>query len=85
MSEPQALNPNVKMQHVVITLADGRKGIFVGPELITAAELKLKPPVLTNIDFSEPRFFEPRDVAPTTETPKEVAPNEPPSEDTGSK
>ena len=42
------------MQHIFITLADGRRGVFTGPALITAVELALNPPRMTSIDFSAP-------------------------------
>jgi hypothetical protein len=50
--------PRVRMQYVFITLADGRRGAFAGPELITKAELLLKPPVLVDLVFSEPKEVE---------------------------
>lgn len=43
------------MQHVIITFADGRRGVFSGPAIISSAELKLAPPQLVSIDFSDPR------------------------------
>jgi hypothetical protein len=68
MSEEQkALDPEIveaqktevkkipRLQYVFITLADGRRGVFAGPELITKAELLLKPPVLVDLVFSEPK------------------------------
>ena len=62
--------PRPRMQYVFITLADGRRGVFAGPELITKTELLLKPPVLVDLVFSEPKGIEePKDV---TETPKEA-------------
>jgi hypothetical protein len=59
------------MQHVIITLADGRQGVFAGPELISAVELKLAPPRLVSIDFSEPRKI--GLIAPQEEPAKEKA------------
>lgn len=48
--------PVVKMQHVIITLADGRRGVFMGPELIKDIEMKLGTvPKLVSIDFDPPR------------------------------
>jgi hypothetical protein len=47
--------PAIKLQYVFITLADGRRGAFAGPELISKAELLLKPPVLVDLVFSEPK------------------------------
>ena len=47
-----------RMQYVFVTLADGRRGVFMGPELISKAELLLKPPVLADIVFAEPRDVE---------------------------
>lgn len=51
-----AQTPVVKMQHVIITLADGRRGVFMGPELIKEVEMKLgMVPQLTSVDFDPPR------------------------------
>lgn len=66
-------HPIVKMQHVIITLADGRRGVFMGPELIKEIEFKLGTvPRPVAIDFDPPRAVAiplPRDVAKTEETP----------------
>lgn len=62
----EVLNPKVEekimepiklpdMQHVIVTFADGRRGVFSGPAIISSAELKLAPPQLVSIDFSDPR------------------------------
>lgn len=53
----------LRMQYVFVTLADGRRGAFCGPELIGKAELLLKPPTLVDIVFSEPKEM----TAPVTE------------------
>lgn len=46
----------VEFQHVIITLADGRRGVFMGPALIKEFEMKLgMVPQLTSIDFDPPR------------------------------
>lgn len=48
----------IPFQHVIITLADGRRGVFLGPELIKAVEFK--PGVVPRpvaIDFEPPREF----------------------------
>lgn len=46
----------VKMQHVIITLSDGRRGVFMGPELIKEVEFKLGiVPRPVAIDFDPPR------------------------------
>lgn len=48
--------PIVEMQHVIITLADGRRGVFMGPALIKEIEMKLNTvPKLVAIDFDPPR------------------------------
>jgi hypothetical protein len=47
--------PRPRLQYVFITLADGRRGVFAGPELISKGELLLKPPVLVDLVFSEPK------------------------------
>jgi len=46
---------NSKVQYLVVRLADGRKGIFIGPELISSGELKLNPPQIAEIVFTEPK------------------------------
>lgn len=44
--------PGLKIQTVIITLADGRKGVFAGPELITATEMLLQViPRIVHVDF----------------------------------
>lgn len=53
--KPKEEKPKISMQYVFITLADGRRGVFAGPALITKAELLLKPPVLVDLVFSEPK------------------------------
>lgn len=62
-SEPKEKPKIPKIQYIFITLADGRRGVFAGPELISEAELKLKPPVLADLIFSEPK--EKTDLAPS--------------------
>jgi len=63
VSDEQPVVPEVmekkipKIQYVSIILADGRKGIFAGPEFISSAELTLAPPRLVSIDFSQPREY----------------------------
>lgn len=48
--------PIVKLQHVIITLADGRRGVFMGPEFIKEVEMKLNlVPKLVSVDFDPPR------------------------------
>lgn len=43
----------VAMQHVLITLADGRRGVFAGPELIRKEEIDGgDAPRLVSIDFA---------------------------------
>ena len=50
--------PAVQMQHVFITLAAGRRGVFMGPELIKAVEFKLGVvPRPVAIDFEPSREF----------------------------
>lgn len=44
-----------RIQYVGITLLDGRRGVFAGPEFVTKAELMLKPPSIKDVVFSEPR------------------------------
>lgn len=70
---PEVVEPKVpKIQYVSVTLADGRKGIFAGPELIANAELLLAPPRLVSIDFSQPMDYPqaPKIEVETKEEPK---------------
>lgn len=63
----------VSMQRVIITLADGRRGVFMGPELIKEVEMKLNMvPKLVSVDFDPPRTVSmpsPRDIPKVEETP----------------
>jgi len=78
MSDEQPVTPEIlekkipKIQYVSITLHDGRKGIFAGPELISNAELTLSPPRLVSIDFSQPREYpsQPQPEIKVSEEPK---------------
>lgn len=67
----------VSMQHVIITLADGRRGVFMGPEFIKEVEMKLGlVPKLVSVDFDPPRVVSvpvPREVP--TDLIKEEMPN----------
>lgn len=67
MSEEQKIETSVeapkpaipKMQYLFVTLADGRKGAFAGPELVTRAEMTLNcVPRLVSVEFSPPREVE---------------------------
>ena len=50
--------PAISMQHVIIRLADGRQGVFMGPALITETEMKLGVvPRLVSVDFDPPKVF----------------------------
>lgn len=75
-AEPE--QPIVKMQHVIITLADGRRGVFMGPELIKEVEFKLGVvPRPVAIDFDPPRAVAvpvPRETVPVAD-PVEETPN----------
>lgn len=56
-SVPSSTDTGVWMQHVVISLADGRRGVFMGPMLIKDVEMKLGAvPQLTSVDFEPPRL-----------------------------
>lgn len=49
----------VDFQHVVITFADGRRGVFYGPAVIKEIEMKLNTvPRLVSVDFDPPRAIE---------------------------
>ena len=75
---PVAESPVVRMQHVIITLADGRRGVFMGPELIKEVEMKLNVvPKLVSVDFDPPRAVSipvPRETVPVAD-PVEETPN----------
>jgi len=50
--------PQIEMQHVIIELADGRKGVFMGPALIKKIEMDLNAvPRLVSIHFDPPKVF----------------------------
>lgn len=78
--------PVVRMQHVVITLADGRRGVFMGPELIREVEMKLNMvPKLVSVDFDPPRAVAvpiPREI-PKEETSADPKVQEQPAEAAG--
>ena len=76
--EIETPSPVISMQHVVITLADGRRGVFMGPELIKEVEMKLgMVPQLTSVDFDPPKAIQ----LPPREVPGEAI-GEVPSADT---
>jgi len=85
----EAAEPSVvRMQHVFITLADGRRGVFMGPELIKEIEMKLNMvPKLVSVDFDPPRAVavpipRPKPEAPTEEVQSadQKAPEQPASD-----
>jgi hypothetical protein len=46
----------VDFQHVIITFADGRRGVFYGPAVIKEIEMKLGTvPRLVSVDFDPPK------------------------------
>lgn len=50
--------PQIEMQHVIITLADGRRGVFMGPALVKRVEMELNAvPRLVSVDFDPPKTF----------------------------
>lgn len=50
--------PQIEMQHVIITLADGRRGVFMGPALVKRIEMELNAvPRLVSVDFDPPKTF----------------------------
>lgn len=67
-STPEVAANVISMQHVIITLADGRRGVFMGPELIKEVEMKLGVvPKLVSVDFDPPRAVSmpvPRETVP---------------------
>ena len=70
----------VSMQHVVITLADGRRGVFMGPELIKEVEMKLNVvPKLVSVDFDPPRAVN----MPIARKPEEVTSADTKTDNTG--
>lgn len=69
VEEVKAKVPVIEMQHVIITLADGRRGVFMGPALIKKIEMDLNAvPRLVSIDFDPPKVFS-ANPAPVEETP----------------
>lgn len=61
--------PQIEMQHVIITLADGRRGVFMGPALIKKIEMDLNAvPRLVSVDFDPPKTFS-ANPAPVEEKP----------------
>ncbi len=70
---PVPQKPVVWAQNLFVAFADGRKGAFVGAAIMTAAEIKLAPPKLVKIEFSNPYPIEDTTVQPT----QEVQPNAP--------
>lgn len=46
------------LQHIIVALADGRRGIFAGPMFVSAAELTLKPPTISEVIICQPRPIE---------------------------
>lgn len=76
----------VNFQHVIITLADGRRGVFMGPELIKEIEMKLNTvPKLVSIDFDPPRAVAmpvPRETVPVNDPVSDPVKEETPNADT---
>lgn len=58
---PEAPKPPeiTHLQHVIVTFADGRRGIFAGPMVVGMAELRLKPPTISEVVICEPRPINP--------------------------
>lgn len=67
--QPQEIPKITHLQHVIVTLGDGRRGIFAGPMLVGMAELRLKPPMITEVVICEPK-----PIAPPKEEPKDGNP-----------
>lgn len=58
VEEVKKVLPVIEMQHVYIELADGRKGVFMGPALIRKVEMDLNAvPRLVSVHFDPPRVF----------------------------
>lgn len=57
------------LQHIIVTLVDGRRGVFAGPMMVTNAELMLKPPRISEVVICQPRPLEP-EKEPTDGNPK---------------
>lgn len=71
VEEVKAKVPEIEMQHVIITLADGRRGVFMGPALIKKIEMDLNAvPRLVSIDFDPPKSFS-ANPAPVEEKPSD--------------
>jgi len=69
VEEAKKTVPEIEMQHVIITLADGRRGVFMGPALIKKVEMELNAvPRLVSVDFDPPKTFS-ANPAPVEEKP----------------
>lgn len=58
------------LQHIIVTLSDGRRGVFAGPMMVTNAELMLKPPRISEVVICQPRPLEPEKEAPKDGNPE---------------
>lgn len=77
VEEAKKTVPEIEMQHVIITLADGRRGVFMGPALIKKVEMDLNAvPRLVSVDFDPPKVFS-ANPAPVEETPNADTKEEP--------
>lgn len=71
VEEAKKTVPEIEMQHVIITLADGRRGVFMGPALIKKIEMDLNAvPRLVSVDFDPPKTFS-ANPAPVEEKPSD--------------
>lgn len=58
MSAAQEAPKITHIQHVIVALSDGRRGIFAGPMFVSQAELILKPPTIAEVIICQPRPIE---------------------------
>lgn len=64
--------PAIEMQHVIITMADGRRGVFMGPALVKKIEMDLNSvPRLTSVIFEPPKVFTANKPEETTDADKQ--------------
>lgn len=81
----QDQRPGVLFQHLIVSFADGRRGVFYGPAVIKEIEMKLGTvPRLVSVDFDPPRPIQ----MPVPTVKEEVAnadtpPNDAPANDVG--
>jgi len=62
------------VQYIFIRLADGRKGVFIGPAFLSEAEIKLQTHQIVEILFSPPKLRTPLEVVNSNENKESLQP-----------